>query len=331
MSVTFVDAIREAHVDAMTADERVVVIGQGLWSPWYVGSSMKDLDVLFGVERVFDTPVSEQATTGAGVGAAIAGLRPIVVHPRVDFALLAVDQMVTQAAKWSSMFGGDRPVPVVFRLIVNRGGEQGAQHSQSMFSWFSHVPGLRVVSPATPSDAYALLRASIDCDDPVVFMDDRWLYEQADAELDFATAEPVRLADVKPAIHRAGTDVTIVAHGYSTALASEAAATLAAEGIEAEIIDLRVLNPIDPSVIVESVGRTGRLVAIDGDWLSCGIASEIVATTVERVPPQQMRSAPLRIGLPPVPAPTSRPLEEAFYPTADQVALAVRNMIKDSA
>ena len=172
---TYVEALRKAQVDALRHDDAVVVIGQGLWSPWYVGASMNDLDKMFGPDRIFDTPVSEQASTGAGVGAALAGLRPIVVHPRVDFAMLAVDQMVTQAAKWSSMFGGRGRVPIVFRLIVNRGGEQGAQHSQSMFSWFSHVPGLRVVSPATSSHAYQLLRASIECNAPVVFMDDSWL------------------------------------------------------------------------------------------------------------------------------------------------------------
>jgi len=321
---TYVEAIRQAYVDAMTDDENVVVIGQGLWSPWYVGASMSDLDTMFGQERVFDTPVSEQATTGAGVGAALNGLRPIVVHPRVDFAMLAVDQMVTQAAKWSSMFGGRANVPVVFRLIVNRGGEQGAQHSQSMFSWFSHVPGLRVVSPSTPSDAYSLLRSAIDCNDPVVYIDDRWLYGAEDTELVLSDVLRANLASVGPQTIRAGSDITLVAHGYSSHLASEAAKELALSGIEAEVVDLRVLNPINWDPVVESVRRTGRLIAIDGDWLSCGIASEVVAATTERVAPGDLKTSPRRIAFPSAPAPTSRPLEEAFYPTIRQLVDAAK-------
>lgn len=325
---TYVEALREAHVDALASDDDVVVIGQGLWSPWYVGASMTDLDKTFGKERIVDTPVSEQATTGAGVGAALAGLRPIVVHPRVDFAMLAMDQIVTQAAKWSSMFGGRSNVPVVFRLIINRGGEQGAQHSQSLFSWFSHVPGLRVVSPATPSDAYALLRASVDCPDPVVFMDDRWMYEQEDPDLDLKSCPVPELETVRPNVLVEGTDVTIVAHGHSTKQAVEAAELLASDGVAAEVVDLRVLNPIDNSVVVESVRRTGRLMALDGDWLSCGISSEVIAATSERLHPSHFRCAPRRLGLPPVPAPTSRVLESAFYPTSQRVADEVLTMMK---
>ncbi|SVC81241.1 uncharacterized protein METZ01_LOCUS334095, partial [marine metagenome] len=161
----------------MDEDPSVILLGQGLWSPWYVGNSMTNLEKQFGYERVIDTPVSELAVTGAAIGASQCGYRPVVTHPRVDFALLAVDQIVNQAAKWNSMFGGEAPVPAVFRLIINRGGEQGAQHSQSLYSWFAHIPGLRVVVPATPQDAQDLLVAAIRSDDPVVYIDDRWLYD----------------------------------------------------------------------------------------------------------------------------------------------------------
>ena len=170
-------AIRQAFEFLLANHPEVFTIGQGLWSPWYVGNTMTDLDKQFGIERVIDTPVSELATTGAALGAALCGYRPIVIHPRVDFMLLAVDQIVTQAAKWRSMFGGQVSAPLTVRAIINRGGEQGAQHSQALHSWFAHSPGLRVVMPATPSDARDLLIASVLHDDPVLYLDDRWLYE----------------------------------------------------------------------------------------------------------------------------------------------------------
>ena len=155
----------------------VFVIGQGLWSPWYVGNTMTDLDKKFGVERIIDTPVSESATTGAAVGASLAGMKPIVVHPRIDFMLYAMDAVVNQAANWSHMFGGQANPNVTIRGIINRGGEQGAQHSQSLHSIFAHFPGLRVVVPYSPEDAHNLLIASVKCKDPVLFIDDKWLYE----------------------------------------------------------------------------------------------------------------------------------------------------------
>jgi acetoin:2,6-dichlorophenolindophenol oxidoreductase subunit beta len=158
----------------------VFVIGQGLWSPWYVGNSMTALDKKFGAHRVIDTPVSESACTGAGVGAALAGMKPIVVHPRIDFMLYAIDAVVNQAAKWSHMTGGQAHPGVTIRAIINRGGEQGAQHSQALHAWFAHIPGLRVVMPATVADARDLLIASVLCRDPVVYIDDRWLYDLTD-------------------------------------------------------------------------------------------------------------------------------------------------------
>ena len=195
------------------------VIGQGLWSPWYVGNSMTDLDKKFGKNRIIDTPVSESAVTGAGIGASLAGMMPIVVHPRMDFMLYSMDAMVNQAAKWSYMFGGQASPGVTIRGIINRGGEQGAQHSQALHAWFAHVPGLRVVMPSTVADARDLLIASVLCKDPVIYIDDRWLYEQEDnlskiVELDLKTQ--------KPKITAKGNDVTVVASGYSSYLARQA-------------------------------------------------------------------------------------------------------------
>jgi pyruvate/2-oxoglutarate/acetoin dehydrogenase E1 component len=314
-------AIRAGFSYLLENHPEVFVIGQGLWSPWYVGNSMTNLDIDFGRERVIDTPVSEQACTGAALGAAIAGRRPIVVHPRVDFMLLAVDQIVTQAAKWSSMFARPGSAPVVFRGIVNRGGEQGAQHSQSLHSWFAHVPGLRVVMPASVADARDLLVSATLCDDPVLYIDDRWLYER---EADVPAQPDVHAIFRGPRVVRRGGDVTLVGAGYTTYLAEQAADELAELGISAEVVDLRAVNPLDLEPVLESVERTRRVVAVDGDWTSCGLAGEIIASVVERLPLGTLAAKPRRVTMEDAPAPTSRPLEARYYPTVEKVVSAAR-------
>ncbi len=293
-----------------------VVIGQGLWSPWYVGNSMTNLDKKFGVERIIDTPVSESACTGAAVGAALAGMKPIVVHPRMDFMLYAMDAIVNQAAKWSHMTGGQASCGVTIRAIINRGGEQGAQHSQSLHAWFAHVPGLRVVMPSTVSDARDLLIASVLSPDPVMYIDDRWLYDLED------TLEPVSEIDLTkegPKILRSGSDITIVASGYAARLALEAAAELDVLGIASEVIDLRILNPLNPELIIDSVGKTRHLAVIDGGWKTCGIAGEILASVAENTIPGALKKQPIRIMLPDAPAPTSIALEKNYYPSATNI------------
>jgi pyruvate dehydrogenase E1 component beta subunit len=294
----------------------VFVIGQGLWSPWYVGNSMTDLDKKFGAHRVIDTPVSESACTGAAVGAALAGMKPIVVHPRMDFMLYAMDAIVNQAAKWSHMVGGQAGPGLTIRSIINRGGEQGAQHSQALHAWFAHVPGLRVVMPATVADARDLLIASVLCPDPVMFIDDRWLYDLED-DLPPVVERPLALEG--PRCVRTGEDVTLVASSYSTRLALDAADLLQQQGISAEVIDLRVINPFYPTVVVESVEKTGRLLVIDGSWSPCGLAGEVIASVVERLAPNVIKKAPVRITLPFAPASTARVLEQAYYPTCAMV------------
>jgi pyruvate dehydrogenase E1 component beta subunit len=301
----------------------VFVIGQGLWSPWYVGNSMTDLDKKFGVSRVIDTPVSELACTAAAMGASLAGMKPIVVHPRLDFMMYAMDAIVNQAAKWSHMTGGQAHPGITIRGIVNRGGEQGAQHSQALHAWFAHVPGLRVVMPATVADARDLLIASVRCPDPVLFIDDRWLYDLVDdlppiVEIDLARQQPKCLAS--------GDYMTLVASGYSTRLALLAREELLKEGLSVEVIDLRVLNPFQPQMIVDSVRRTGRLMVIDGGWRTCGMAGEVIASVVERVSIGDLKQSPVRISLPDAPAPASRVLEKAYYPTVETVVGAVRQI-----
>ena len=273
----------------------VFIIGQGLWSPWYVGNSMTDLDKKFGVERVIDTPVSESACTGAAVGASLAGMKPIVVHPRMDFMIYAMDPIVNQAAKWSHMLGGQAHPGLTIRSIINRGGEQGAQHSQALHAWFAHVPGLRVVMPSTVSDARDLLIASVLCPDPVIYIDDRWLYDQED-ELDDVVE--LNLADQRPIISIKGSDITIVSCGHTSLLSRHAADLLRDNNISAEVIDVRVLNPFISDEIISSVNKTKNLLVVDSGTLSSGFSAEIISKVVENISLNSLKSLPKRIALP---------------------------------
>lgn len=318
-------AMLEAFEYLLTKYPEVFVIGQGLWSPWYVGNSMTDLDKKFGVHRIIDTPVSEAASTGAAVGAALAGMKPIVVHPRMDFMLYAMDAIVNQAAKWSSMVGGQAAPGVTIRGIVNRGGEQGAQHSQALHAWFAHVPGLRVVMPATVADARDLLIASVLSGDPVLYIDDRWLYSQED---DLPPIKELALSEIEPQTLKTGDDVTIVASSYSTKLSLDAAEVLREQGVAADVIDLRVVNPYQPRRIVDSVRRTGRLLVVDGGWAPCGMAGEVIASVIERIEPGVLKRSPARVTLPFASAPTSKSLEQVYYPTAELIVQKTRELLQ---
>jgi len=299
------------------------VIGQGLWSPWYVGNSMTELDRKFGKKRVIDTPVSESAVTGAAVGASLAGMKPIVVHPRMDFMLYAMDAIVNQAAKWSHMFGGQASPGVTIRGIINRGGEQGAQHSQALHAWFAHVPGLRVVMPSTVADARDLLIASVLSKDPVIYIDDRWLYEQED---NLPKISELKLRNQKPKITSKGNDVTIVASGYSSYLARQANKKLRKININPEIIDVRVLNPLYITDILKSVKKTKKLVVVDPGWISSGFSAEIVSKVVENLETNCLTSPPVRIALPDAPAPTATIHEKKYYTSVDDVVRRVTNL-----
>jgi len=325
--ITYAEGILEGFRYLLANHKDVFAIGQGLWSPWYVGSSMKDLDIEFGKARVIDTPVSELATTGIAIGASLNGYRPIVIHPRMDFMILATDQIVNQAAKWRHMLGGNSPA-VTIRGIVNRGGEQGAQHSQALHSWYAHIPGLRVVMPATADDARDLLIAATLCDDPVLYIDDRWCYE---GTAEVAEPGPLDLSVQRPKIRREGKDITLVGASYSVNLAMKAATLLAQKNISAEVVDLRVLNPLDHGVSAASVKKTGRILAVDGGWATCGLAGEIIAGVAEVLPPTAFRARPRRITLPDAPAPTSKVLEKIYYPTAEGIAALAEQMVAERA
>ncbi len=286
------------------------VIGQGLWSPWYVGNSMTNLDQKYGAKRIIDTPVSESACTGAAVGASLAGMKPIVVHPRMDFMLYAIDPIVNQAAKWSHMLGRQSNPGVTIRSIINRGGEQGAQHSQALHGWFAHIPGLRVVMPSTVSDARDLLIASVLCPDPVIFIDDRWLYDQ---EAELSPIQEIALVDQKPIVSIEGSDITIISSGHTSLLSRQAAEILKNENISAEVIDVRVLNPFQIEDIILSVEKTRNLLVVDSGTLTAGFSAEIIAKVVENISNNCLLNKPKRLALPDAPAPTSRVLEKEYY------------------
>ena len=321
-TLTYAQAIREAHAQLLRSDPRVFLIGQGLWSPWYAGASLKDLDREFGKARILDSPVSENAVTGAAVGAALAGMRPIVFHPRMDFMLLAVDPIVNQAANWSYMFSGKVHVPVVVRPTINRGGEQGAQHSQALHAMFMHVPGLKVVMPANPHDAKGLLIAAVNDGNPVLYVDDRWLYdEEGDVPEELYEVEIGRAI-----VRRTGADVTIVGVSYMAREAIRAGEALASEGVDAEVIDLRTLKPWDKATVIASVKKTGRLVVADSGWYTCGASAEIAAT-ISSEAFDYLRAPVQRVALPDAPAPTSQSQEKAYYKNAGDIARAVHGLV----
>lgn len=313
---TYSQAIREAFFYLLETDPDCFTIGQGLWSPWYVGNTMAGLRDKFGDDRVVDSPVSELAVTGLGVGAGLHDCRAIVVHPRMDFMILAMDQIVNQAANWAHMLNSNNHSNLTIRAIINRGGGQGAQHSQALHAWFSHVPGLQVVMPFTVADARDLLIASVQSRKPTIYIDDRWLYDEKD---EIPTVTDVSMDSVKPQILRRGHDLTVAAVGHSVKVAIDAAEILKTKQIFVEVIDLRLLGHSDYSTLVQSVEKTGRFVAIDGGWSSCGFAAELIAIVTETVDPKIFRSKPIRFSLPDSPAPASRSLEETYYHSANTI------------
>lgn len=322
MMMNYSKAIREAHAQLLRENSDVVLIGQGVTSPWYAGASLADLDKQFGRERVIEPPVSENAMTGAAVGAAISGLRPIVFHPRMDFMLLAFDPIINQASNWSYIFAGQVSVPVTIRAVINRGGEQGAQHSQALHAMLMHVPGLKVVMPSTPYDAKGLLISAVYDNNPVVYIDDRWLYEMEEE-----VPEEIYQVEIgKAALRTEGKDVTIVGISYMAKLAVDAAEKLEQMGISAEIVDLRSLKPWDKETVMQSVRKTGRCVIADSGWITAGASAEI-ASVVSNELFYELKSPVERVALVDSPAPVSATEEQAYYMTDDTIVEAVVRML----
>jgi pyruvate dehydrogenase E1 component beta subunit len=315
--IRYVDAIRDALETAMSIDDRVVVIGEGVPDPKGIFGSTVGLQERFGKNRVFDMPLIENAATGICVGAAMSGLRPILTHQRIDFALLSMDQIVNVAAKISYMFNGQLSAPLVIRAIIGRGWGQGPQHSQSLQAMFSHVPGLRVVMPATPVDAKGMMLSAIWDDSPVLFLEHRWLHNLADdvPSGDFRT--PLSGARV---MHE-GSDVTVAAFGYSAIESLRAARVLVNHGVSVEVLDMRVANPVDVDSVIQSVRKTGRLIAVDTGWESGGLAESLVGKTAVRIS-SGFKSMPIIVASPDGPVPTSISESETYYKDAPEIAEA---------
>jgi len=318
----FSEAIREATDQAMERDQSVYIIGLGVPDPKGIFGTTLGLLEKYGAERVQDMPLSENAMTGVALGSALVGMRPIITHQRMDFALVAMEQMVNQAAKWHYMFGGKAKVPMVVRMIIGRGWGQGPQHSQSLQAWFAHIPGLKVVMPTTAHDAKGLLAAAIEDNNPVIFIEHRWLHNIADEVPEEYYTVPLGKARVMCE----GSDVTIVGTSYMALESLQAAEHLREEGISAEVIDLRTIRPWDVETVLTSIRKTGRLVVTDTAGAAFGVSAEIAATVLEREF-ASIKSAPVRIALPDHPCPTSPALSDHYYPRAGRIALEVKKML----
>ncbi|MBI5971564.1 MAG: alpha-ketoacid dehydrogenase subunit beta [Deltaproteobacteria bacterium] len=320
--LTYKDALLEAATQMLETDDRVMILGEGVDDAGGVFGTTKDLHKKFGRGRVMDTPLAENALTGVALGAAIAGMRPIFVHMRVDFLPLTMDQIMNHAAKWHYMFGGAVCVPLTVRSIIGRGWGSAAQHSQSLQAVFAHIPGLKVVMPANPYDAKGLLRASVYDGNPVIFIEHRWLYEH----MGHVPKEAYTVPLGKGIVRRKGGDVTIVALSLMVFEAMQAADILSKDGIEAEVIDLRTVKPMDKKLILESLMKTGRLVVADTGWMDCGVGAEVAATAAEDGF-SCLKAPVIRIALPECPTPAGHVLEKEFYPGKDRIVEAVKKTL----
>ena len=319
---TFAKAINECLHQSMAADANVIVYGLGVTDPKAIFGTTDGLEARFGKERVFDMPTAENAMTGVGIGAALQGIRPVMVHQRLDFFLLAMDQLVNAAAKWRFMFGGQSSVPFTIRLIMGRGWGQGPTHSQNLQAWFAHIPGLKVLMPASAEDAKGMLAASIADDNPVLFLEHRWLHNMQGN----VPEAPYKIPLGKARIAREGDAISIVAMSYMSVEAIRAADFLAGLGIHCDVLDLRTIRPLDWPSVFASVSRTGRLLALDTGHTTGSVAGEIVAR-VSMNCWDKLKCAPRRIAVPDFPEGTSPSLTEGYHPRAEHIAEAVAQIL----
>ncbi len=322
-TLSYVEAVREAADMEMARDAAVTLFGLDVDDPKAIQGTTRGLLEKYGPERVFGTPLSEDAMTGAAIGMALAGLRPIHVHIRMDFLMLAMNQLVNVAAKCRYMYGGRVSVPLVVRTMIGKSWGQGAQHSQGLYSFFMHVPGLKVVAPSTPYDAKGCLVAAVRDDNPVLYVEHRLLHFQNG---------PVPQGDYtvppgKARVTAAGEDVTIVGISQMHRECLAAHHYLEVIGVRAEVIDPIWLSPLDIDSIVASVEKTGRLLVVDNGWITCGAGAEIVAQVAERL--MAVRDVRVRrMGFAPVTCPTTPGLESLFYPNARTIAAAARDLVE---
>ncbi len=320
--LSYVAAIREALELALIHDERVFIMGQGVDDPTGMLGATLDLQKKYGKDRVFDTPLSENALTGVAIGAALAGMRPVYMHNRPDFLLLAMDQIVNHAAKWSYMFGGHAHVPIVIWAVVGRGWGGAAQHTQTLQALFLHIPGLRLVMPSTPYDAKGLLITSIADNNPVIILEHRWLFRQTAYVPEGLYSIPFG----RGVIRKTGKDITVVAISQMVAESLTAAQELQKQGIDVEVIDPRTLRPLDEELILNSVKKTGRLVIADTGWKTGGVSAEIAALVAEKGF-DYLRAPIKRVASLDIPTPASNVLEDEFYPGKAKVISSCREIM----
>lgn len=322
MITTYREALSQAMREEMRRDEKVFLIGEEVG--YYQGAFKvsKGFVEEFGPKRVLDTPITEAGFTGLAIGAAMAGLHPIVELMTFNFGILAMDQIVNNAAKIRYMSGGQLSVPMVIRGPGSAAHQLGAQHSQSLEAWFCHVPGLKVIAPATPQDAKGLLKSAIRDPNPVIFIEAQLLYGTKGDVVEGEHTIPIGQAEVK----QTGKDLTIVAYSKMLLLALEAAQALAQEGIQAEVVDPRTLKPIDHAVIVASVKKTGRLLIVEEGWAFCGLGAQI-AECVYREAFDYLDAPIVRVTGEEVPMPYTRPLEDLAIPDLGRVLTAARSLV----
>lgn len=324
-ATTYREALRAAHREALKRDPRVFVMGEDVGR--YGGSYAVTKGLLeeFGEARIRDTPLSELGFVGAGIGAAMGGMRPIVEIMTVNFSLLALDAIVNTAAALRHMSGGQFGVPVVIRMATGAGRQLAAQHSHSLEVWYAHVPGIKVLAPATLADARGMLWPALEDPDPVILFEHAQLYNVEGELPDSAGAVDITRA----AVRRAGSDLTLVTYGGSLPRALAAADTLAAEGIGAEVIDLRVLRPLDMATVLASVKKTHRVLVVDEGWRTCSLAAEVMARVAEEAF-YDLDAPPARVCSEEVPIPYAKHMEEAALPLPPKIVAAARALRKPS-
>ena len=322
-NLKFTDAINEAMILSMKREKKVICYGLGVDDPKRIFNTTNNLKEIFGSKRVFDVPTSENALTGIGIGSSINGLRPVMVHQRLDFFLYAMDQLINGAAKWSYVFGGVKSLPLTIRLIIGRGWGQGPTHSQSLQSLFLHIPGLKVVMPSNSYQAKGLLNAAIFDNNPVLYLEYRWLHNT----YSHVPKKFYRLPLDQPQILRKGKDLTIVSMGYMSNEAIVADKILRHQGIQSEIIDMCVMSPLNLTKVFNSVKKTKHLLLLDTSTSICSLSSEILSQTYRNCF-SYLKSKPEILSLPHVPQPTSFALTKNFHNDYIDIIRSVKNILK---
>ena len=323
-TLTYAAAINEALSQAMDLCPDVIVLGQLVDYKSGVFGTTTGLAERYGTDRVQDFPVAEGVMTSTATGAALVGLRPVLVHQRLDFMLYSLDAIVNWLSLWRFKSNGNSNLPVTIRAIVGKGWGQGPQHSKSLHAWFAHLPGIRVAVPSTAYDAKGLLLESIFGENPTIIIENRSLFSMEDGVPEL----PYRIRFGRAAVRRTGADLTLVAVGAMVPIALRVASRLAEESIDIEVVDLRTVSPLDNQSIYDSVSKTKRLVVADPGWQSAGVAAEIITSVCEEMG-RSLLANPVRVCLPDSHTPTSAPLEAQYYPDEDGLGAAVKQVFND--